>query len=268
MVGAETPLEKSGFRARALLLGERIDLRALEATERLAASPLTVSVSGGGVAVLFRYGVLVLFDVAPMEEAAFLNGLKPLITGALERPETESLEVRIDASGQEGITGNTVVLLDPGVPRLQVVADVLAKSVILAYYETKVSRSFDRIEPFAQSLERKGSGARQGKALLRMLGGALLSEERMVGRVEVGDKPEILWSRPDLEGLYVRLEKEFEIRERHVVVDRKLELISRTAQTVLELLQNNRTLRVEWYIVILIVVEILLSLYAMFFRGH
>jgi uncharacterized Rmd1/YagE family protein len=148
-----------------------------------------------------------------------------------------------------------------------VVADVLGKSVILAYYETKVSRSFDRIEPFAQSLERKGSGTRQGKALLRMLGGALLSEERMVGRVEVGDKPEILWSRPDLEGLYARLEKEFEIRERHQVLVRKLELISRTAQTVLELLQNNRTLRVEWYIVILIVVEILVTLYGMFFHG-
>ena len=266
-MGAMTHLQKPEFKVRALLIGEHIDLRALEATERLSASPLTVAVSGGGVAVLFRYGVISFFDVAPMEEAAFLTGLKPLVGGALDRPETESLEIRIDPSAVEGIKGNAVALLDAEVPRLQVVADVLGKSVILAYYETKVSRSFDRIEPFAQSLERKGSGTRQGKALLRMLGGALLSEERMVGRVEVGDKPEILWSRPDLESLYVRLEKEFEIRERHQVLVRKLELISRTAQTVLELLQNNRTLRVEWYIVILIVVEILVSLYGMFFHG-
>jgi uncharacterized Rmd1/YagE family protein len=35
---------------------------------------------------------------------------------------------------------------------------------------------------------------------------------------------------------------------------------------VLNLLQNRRSLRVEWYIIILIVFEILLTLYAMFVR--
>ncbi len=39
-------------------------------------------------------------------------------------------------------------------------------------------------------------------------------------------------------------------------------------RTILELLQSRRTLRVEWYIVILIVVEILLTLYDMFLRQH
>ena len=37
----------------------------------------------------------------------------------------------------------------------------------------------------------------------------------MVGRVAVAEKPELLWDRPDLEGLYIRLEDEFEIKERH-----------------------------------------------------
>jgi uncharacterized Rmd1/YagE family protein len=69
---------------------------------------------------------------------------------------------------------------------------------------------------------------------------------------------------PALERLYLRLENEYEIRERHLALERKLELISRTAETVLDLLQHNTGLRVEWYVVILIVVEILLSLYDLF----
>jgi uncharacterized Rmd1/YagE family protein len=92
----------------------------------------------------------------------------------------------------------------------------------------------------------------------------LRSELKIVGRVEVADKPELTWDHPELERLYVRLADEFEIRERHRVLDRKLELVSRTAQTVLELLQHRHSLRVEWYIVILILVEILLMLYEMF----
>ncbi|MBI4970977.1 MAG: RMD1 family protein, partial [Candidatus Omnitrophica bacterium] len=65
------------------------------------------------------------------------------------------------------------------------------------------------------------------------------------------------------ERFYARLRDEYEIRERHLALDRKVELIFRTADTLMDLLQTRRSLRVEWYIVILIVVEIFLILYEM-----
>ena len=43
-------------------------------------------------------------------------------------------------------------------------------------------------------------------------------------------------------------------------------MISQTAHTVLELLSSKHALRVEWYIVMLIILEILLTLYQLFFR--
>ena len=64
----------------------------------------------------------------------------------------------------------------------------------------------------------------------------------------------------------MRLEDEYELRERHVALERKLDLISRTAETLLDLMQHKRSLRVEWYIVILIVIEILLTLYEIYAR--
>ena len=56
--------------------------------------------------------------------------------------------------------------------------------------------------------------------------------------------------------------------QRAEILDRKLELISRTVSTTLDLLQTQRGHRVEWYIVGLIVFEIVLTLYEMFFRGR
>ncbi len=44
-------------------------------------------------------------------------------------------------------------------------------------------------------------------------------------------------------------------------------MLGTTAETLLDLLQNRRTLRVEWYIVILSVVEIELTLYELFIHG-
>lgn len=88
----------------------------------------------------------------------------------------------------------------------------------------------------------------------------------MVARVEVLEKPELLWDHPELELFYARLEDEYELRERHHAVERKLQLISKTAETLVGLLQHDRALRVEWYIVLLIVVEIVLTLYELFAR--
>jgi uncharacterized Rmd1/YagE family protein len=90
----------------------------------------------------------------------------------------------------------------------------------------------------------------------------------MVGRVAVSDKPDVLWDRPDLERLYLRLTEEFETADRYEAVEAKLNLIGRTIQTAIDLVQSRRSLRVEWYIVILIVFEIVLTLYEMFVRGH
>ena len=143
---------------------------------------------------------------------------------------------------------------------------MLSKSIVLAKYESKVARDFDRIEPLAFNLERNARSGRNTRELLSHIGGALLSEHKMVGRVQMDDKPDLIWERPGMERLYLRLEDEFEISERYAALERKLELISRTAETVLELLQNRRSLRVEWYIVILIVLEIMLTIYQMFFH--
>ena len=157
-------------------------------------------------------------------------------------------------------------LEDAAVERLQVVADIVSKSALLSLYEKRVAGEFDRIEPLAAELDRSGRIPGKTKQLLKYIGSMLLVEQRMVGRAEITEKPEVLWDNPALEGLFVKLEDEFEIRERHAAIERKLRLISNTANTVLELLSSKHSLRVEWYILLLIMFEILLTLYQLFFR--
>jgi required for meiotic nuclear division protein 1 len=259
--------EAREFTARAILVGQRIDLRALGSTQRLGGGPLAVSVRGGGAAILFRYGALVLFDVQPLEEDEFLRQLEPRVQAQAGEREVEQITVRIDPESKEVLEGNRVILKDTGTERLEIVADILSKSVVLARYESSVAQTFDRIEPFAAELTKEKAGSRMARELLSHLGSALLIEQQMVGRVQIDDTPEILWDRPDLERLFARLRDEFEIIERFTALNRKLELISRTVETALGLIQARRSLRVEWYIVILIVFEIMLTLYQMFWLG-
>lgn len=257
---------KTSLAPRALLVGERLDLRALEVTQRLAITPLVVPAGDSGCAVLFRYGAAVLFDLSPVEEAAFLTNLRPLVVGLFARFEVEEAQIRIDPGREEWVENGVIFLHEPSVERIQIVADALAKSVVLAHYESTVAAVFDRVEPLAESMERVGSGREYTRQLLRHIGGSLLIQQKMVGRVEVEEKPEILWDRPELERLYLTLLDEYELSDRHKALGRKLELITRTAETSLNLLHHRHSLRVEWYIVILILVDIILSLYSLFFK--
>jgi len=275
--------DRKTLTAHALFLGETIQLQAAAATlplvvpidnrrlsveeNRLASSPLMIKAGDQGIAILFRYGAAVLFGLDAAERTDFLSHLAPLVRGAFTFPETENADLHLNTSGVERIKDGYILLHDFSLERLQIVADILAKTAVLAHYETRLATVFDQIEPFAASLQHQGGTTRQGQELLRQLGNTLLVQHKIVGRVEIIDKPELLWESPELEHLYLRLENEYEIRERHLALERKLNLISRTAETILEFMQHRTSLRVEWYIVILIVAEILLSLYDLFIRG-
>jgi uncharacterized Rmd1/YagE family protein len=135
--------------------------------------------------------------------------------------------------------------------------------LVLGHYEARIAGVFDRIEPLAAGLQRRGRTSSQAKELLRQIGDVLLTQHRMVGRVEVEEKPDVLWDHPELERLYARLEDEYELVERSRAMERKLALISGTAGTLVELVQNQRSLRLEWYIIGLIGLELLLGIYGL-----
>ncbi len=173
---------KSKIRVRALFVGERIDVRALANADRLADSPLVVRAGAEGCAVLFRYGVLVLFELQPLEEVSFLSQLQPFIGGDFTEPEREDVEIKIEVEGdhRSDQPGGTLRLDDSSVQRLQLVADVLAKSVVLAQYERQREEVFDTIEPLVAGLQRGGH-----------IGDVLMVQHKMVGRVEVTEKPDL-----------------------------------------------------------------------------
>jgi uncharacterized Rmd1/YagE family protein len=247
---------------RALLLGDRLDTRALEQSERSGAAPPTIALDEGGVAVLFRYGAVVLFDVAAGAADRFIASLAPFVGGAFAAPERDEARLILRPGSEPHVdTGGNIVLPDRSTERLQLIADILAKSLVLSYYEARFADIFDGIEPLAATLREKGRAGARGKDLLRQIGDVLLMQQKMVGRVETGEKPELLWDHPELERLYLRLADEYELRERDRALDRKLDIVARTVETLLGLVQTRSSLRVEWYVVGLIVAELALTIY-------
>lgn len=250
---------------RALLLGNRIETSGLERKDLLSRIPLAFHTGKNGIAALFRYGVAVLVGMSPLEEDELVRQLDGRIVGPTKLREEEVAHIEIAPDQEDQITAMGIIVLKALTPEhTLLIADALATSVILAHDEKSVAKVFDVIEPLARELAERGRTPGGRRAILKHIGNALLVQHRISGLVAVAEKPDVLWERTDLEKFYARLEDEYELKERADLLTRKLTVITDTAQALADIIDTQRSLRLEQIIVVLIGLEIVIAGYQIF----
>ncbi|MCS5712626.1 RMD1 family protein [Candidatus Berkiella aquae] len=250
----------------AVLIGNEINLKALTnkgASSRKESSVL-IRLAEQSAALIYSFGAIVFFNATTSATVELISRCQRFASHLISTPETEQFSVIIQPDQPEGIVRNKVSIKRISKAHLEIIADALAKSVVIEYHENRIGSIFDKIEPIAKSLKERGKLGYRSNDLLKHIGASLVMAQEMVGKIEVTEKPLILWEHGELEPLHAQLVEDLEIIERQSTLERKLELISRTAQTSLEVLQQHQSHRLEWYIIILIGIEILLHLYQMF----
>ena len=250
--------------ARAMLLGHRIDISGLERPDMLSSTPLAFRVGDAGYVAIFRYGVVVMINLTPLEEREFLSSMHARVSGENVQAEEEQAGLELTEDKEDRVPpGGNIALRSFSADRLLLVADALAKSVALARDEHEVAHVLDLIEPFARRLAASGRSPGARRDVIRMIGMSLQVQHRLSGRVAIDDKPDVLWERFDLERLYARLEDTYELKERAATLTRKVDFIRQTAQALTDLIDAARSLRLEIAIVLLILFEIILNIYQM-----
>jgi uncharacterized Rmd1/YagE family protein len=253
--------------ARALQLAERIDLKGLERPEQFSSNPLAFKVASGGTVALFRFGAAVFVGLNPLEEEGIIKGLDGRLVEPLPERESETTQIVFKPDGEDQpLASGGIALKNDAPERLLLVAETLATSVAFAYDERRITQAFDRVVPIASSLkQRKLLVGSQGD-LLEQIGEALLIQQRLAGRVELADRPDVLWDHPELERLWLKLTDEYDLGPRARAVGQKLEVIRETADTMADLLSTRTSHRLEWYIIGLICLELLLGLFNQLFK--
>lgn len=257
------------MRIRALMLGDRINASGLEIGTRVSSTPAAFRIHAG-LAVVFRYGVVVLIGLLPSEEKVLIDSLKSRVTGELSPYEEEIAQAQLckDESAEAIQPGGPICLAKFSDERLLLIADALAKSTSLARDERRVAAVFDVIEPFARRLAEQGRTPPRRKGILKLIGNALLVQQRVAGRVAVAEKPDVLWEKPELDRLYARLEDEYELKERLETLEHKVTAISETANALTDIIDTQRSLRLEVAIVVLIVIEVAIGCFQIWSGTH
>jgi uncharacterized Rmd1/YagE family protein len=249
--------------ARAILLSDRLTVDRSGHTGVISTAPFGYRKEGGYV-IVFRYGVVVLIGLTSTLESAVLGEITPE-KAHVGPHEEERIGIEIRPDQEEGLATNGLLQIkELTVAHALVLADILAKSVALAHYEREIALVFDTIEPAATTLAVSGRIPKDRKALLQLIGSALLAQHRVSGRIAFAEKPEILWEHPELERFYARLEDEFEIVERGTLLNGKMTVLGSVAETFTDMMDTARSARLELLVVILIVAELIIAAVTMF----
>ena len=254
--------------ARALLLGEGLDVKGLERQDAFSTNPLAFKTSSDGTAMLFKFGAVVFFNMTPIEEDELVFGLTRRVIQPLKEREVETARLAIAPEEDPLLTSSGAIRLRSAEQpnQLLLVGEALAVSVALAYDERRIAAAFEKIEPIAASLikRRLPSGPRSG--MLEQIGEALIIQKRLASRVDLDAKPDVLWDHPELERLWAKLVDEYDLTARARAVERKLVVIRETADTITDLISTRTSHHLEIYIIILIAIELVLALWDHFLK--
>ncbi|PLY01871.1 MAG: hypothetical protein C0622_06530, partial [Desulfuromonas sp.] len=126
-------------------IARSIDLKKLGYAKHSHDTAMAETASGGYV-VIFKYGVSVTIGLQSSEEDAYRREISAAADEPRTYQETERARLII---GKEQMSVYDGVISLPNLSREQVlvIADALAKSVILSCYEEQVNTMFQEIEP-------------------------------------------------------------------------------------------------------------------------
>ena len=101
----------SGLTARALQLGESLDLKGLEREAAFSTQPLAFRTASGGTVMLFKTGAVVFFGMTPVEEEELVRGLGARIVGPLALREIETAQIVIKPGDDDLLSSSGAIQL-------------------------------------------------------------------------------------------------------------------------------------------------------------
>ena len=145
----------------------------------------------------------------------------------------------------------------------EIVGTVLAKSVALERLEIDIDKLLDEIEGIVNYLQR-GYLTVSDKKLAKMSARILGFRLSTISNIMLLDKPEITWLNEEAEKLFDELSKVFDLTDRCENIKLKSDMLMDITSVFTQLAHAKRGNRLEWGIIILIMIEIFLLLIQMF----
>jgi uncharacterized Rmd1/YagE family protein len=224
--------------------------------------PVLVPAGPQARAYLYSFGALVLISCPlPVAAALFreLARLAPVFEGLPGQRCTEEYALLMDPDAPPSASNAAATLPSLEHGFLDIIAFVLAQSVSLERIEGGADKAMDELEGLIARLDRGRLGI-PDRRLARLASTILNFRYKSVANIMVLDKPDITWENEEADRFHNRLAALFELKSRYREIRHKYDILLETTRVFSDLSHARRSARLEWIIIVLILIEVVIYL--------
>ncbi|WP_395045018.1 RMD1 family protein [Flavobacterium sp.] len=210
---------------------------------------------------IFDYGVLVFANYNIADKNEFIQIVNNYAIDQVNLDLSEEYRIEVDEKKLKSIVKNNYVIvskIEPSV--LRIVMLNIGQSVALEHYEVLTDKLITSSKTYILELENKGKISISKINLLKYIGKVLNVKNSIVDNLYILDDPNLVWDNEDLNLLNKQLKSNFDINTRFKDLDYRLKIVEENLKLFTDVLNVRESSRLEWIIIILIVIEIIIAL--------
>ncbi|WP_333600718.1 RMD1 family protein [Flavobacterium sp.] len=211
---------------------------------------------------LFDYGVIVFANYEAAAKTEMLAFAQQYTSTPIQTPLNEEYQVEINTQLTTHSVKNNFVTVPKITPSImRIVTLNTGQSVALEYYETLTDEMITSSKHYILELERRGKLSISKTNLLKYIGKVLNVKNSVIDNLYILDDPNLVWDNEELNTLNRQLKANFEINTRFKDIDYRLQIIEDNLTLFTDVLNVRESSRLEWVIILLIVLEIAIALF-------
>ena len=210
---------------------------------------------------IFTYGCLVAWGLSEDEEKSILKELEPYQTNPLELFKDDTIKYLTGKKTKiDETTDELIVEEDDPFIKLSI-SYALSQSIKLIVFESSVDKTIEKTQQFPKELAQQGKISMSKRTLSKKIGELFATRNLINLHSKLLDTPEFFWKRSRYEPYYLMAAEFLDIQMRTDILNRRLEIMHELYGALSDELNHKHSARLEWVIILLIVVEVLISIF-------
>lgn len=216
-------------------------------------------------AVVFRFGVVVFWNITIAKQNEFLKNIDKFVKSPLDPQQTRHFNLTVGQKNSVDWDHLHVHTLD--VAHVIALSFPIAQSVVLSRMELEVDAQLYNLNRILRPIQKTGKIPMKKKELIMKIGEVLRNRTHAFYEFGFEDTPDDAWDDDGIEKLYIELREELEINQRIKHVGIKWNTVTEEMQFVLSLVTERTDLHIELLLVFFaLTIDIILTAWEIF--GH
>lgn len=204
----------------------------------------------------FHHGIVSFFNMHDTEIEEALLEIKPFCKEYVSEKQLEDFYVTVKPNILK-VEFEHVILPSLDEEMLRLVMFNVSQSVALSRHSIISEQLLTETNLHTQYLENHGKLDISGNNLKRFIGRTLNVKNRISENLYIFDSPDITWENEELNKLNKDLKLCFELKERYRLIHDRIQIIKENLDLFKDIMDHNDSKKMEWIIIILILIEVI-----------